>query len=117
MGRRAVLVVIVCCLLLCNACISGPWMLSKSFNDKTTNLYSQNAWLHGALLQDIVPAYPIAQLFLGIGDLFVNFWFFWSRDAWTNKGTVMIHDIPRGPNSMLNIWTDGSGGDWTRTRR
>jgi hypothetical protein len=117
MGHRAVVIVLVCCLLLSSACFAGPWKMSRSWQDKTADWYSNNAWVHGALLTDIIPAYPIVNLFLVIGDVFVNFWYFWSNDAWTNKGTVLIHDVPSGPNTIPNIWTDGSGGDWGSKRR
>ena len=40
-------------------------------------------------LRDIIPIYPIIGFFAGAIDwLFVNPWYFWTNDAWTNRGTT-----------------------------
>ena len=83
-----------------SGCMSGPHRLRKSWEDKTTEWYSHNAWVHGALLQDILPVYPIVTLFMALGDILVlNVYYFWGSDAWTNEGTVHVHTVPTGPNT------------------
>ena len=54
--------------------------------------YSESAWVHGALLQDIVPVYGVVGAFAGLGDvLLLNPYYFWSQDAWDNRGTAFKH--------------------------
>jgi hypothetical protein len=96
-------------LLLSSGCWSGPWRLTNSWEDKTQDWYSNNAWVHGALLSDIVPAYPFVWLVMFIGDaIAVNPWYFWTHDAWTNKGTAFSHTQPSGPATVDNVFGGGT---------
>jgi len=84
------------------ACQSGPKRLTRSWDDWTNQKYTENAWVHGALLQDILPVYPIVGLFAAIGDvLIVNPYYFWSTDAWDNKGTGFTHETVQGSNKLV----------------
>ena len=104
-------------LLLCSGCYSGPWRLSSSWHDNTQDWYSNNAWVHGALLGDIIPVYPIVGLVLGITDLlFVNPFYFWTRDAWSNKGTAFVHEQPTGPNVTDDAFESNASGWKPKTR-
>jgi hypothetical protein len=76
-------------------CLAGPYKLSRSWDDKTNELYHRNAWLHGAVFGQIIPIYPIVGFFAGLGDiLFINPCYFWGTDAWSNTGTAFIHADP-----------------------
>jgi hypothetical protein len=76
-----------------SACQSGPKRLTRSWDDWVNNRYTENAWLHGAVLQDIFPVYGLVGLFATIGDvLVVNPYYFWSSDAFDNQGTGFVHD-------------------------
>jgi len=102
---------VLCLLTVVPGCWSGPWRLSQSWHDNTQEWYSHNAWLHGALLGDIIPVYPIVQIVLAFVDvLFVNPWYFWSHDAWTNDGTAFVHRQPTGPATVGSAFGDYGGG-------
>jgi hypothetical protein len=53
-------------------------------------------------------------LVLSVTDvLFVNPWYFWTRDAWTNRGTAYVHTQPTGPNTVDNAFSgSGEQGGW-----
>ena len=53
-------------LLMLTACQSGPRRLTRSWDDWVNQKYTENAWVHGALLQDILPVYPIVGFFAAI---------------------------------------------------
>ena len=93
-------------LLTLTSCQSGPKRLARSWDDWVNQKYTENAWLHGALLQDVIPVYPIVGLFAVVGDvLFVNTWYFWTKDAWDNDGTGFTHNEVEGGVKMV----EGSG--------
>lgn len=84
-------------LTLTTGCVAGPNRLSRTWDDWVNQKYTENAWVHGALLQNVVPVYPLVGAVLGWGDLIVlNPWYFWSEDAWDNKGTGFEHENPQG---------------------
>jgi hypothetical protein len=88
------------------ACASGPRRLSRNWDDWVNQKYTEGAWVHGALLQDILPVYPVVGLVLTVGDiLFVNPYYFWSKDAWDNKGTGYDHEALEGATRSVT----GSG--------
>ena len=94
---------LVLCLPL--GCIAGPDRLSRGWDDEVNELYSQNAWLHGVLLEQIVPVYPIVGFFMAVGDIIVvNPWYFWTDDAWDNDGTGFVHEQPTGPKTEGKVW-------------
>ena len=79
------------------SCQSGPKRLTRSWDDWVNQKYTTNAWLRGALLQDVLPVYGIVGLVMALGDIIVlNPYYFWSEDAWDNKGTGFNHKNPVG---------------------
>ena len=99
-----VLAVAVCAF---SSCQSGPRRLTRNWDDWVNQKYTENAWLHGAVLQDIVPAYPLVGLVMAIGDiLVVNPYYFWSKDAWDNKGTGYDHVNPTGAERSVDTLMD-----------
>lgn len=94
-----------------SSCMSGPHRLSRTWDDHVNQKYTESAWLHGALLQDILPVYPLVGFVMTIGDvLFVNTYTFWAKDAWDNKGTGYDHVNPTGTDKIVTGYT-GSGPD------
>ena len=113
MSSRLTCLFLAVLLLAAPACWSGPWRLSRSWKDTTADWYSQNAWLHGALLGDVLGIYPIVWIILWIPDILIlNPYYFWSHDAWTNEGTSLVHRQPSGPETVESPWGQhkGSGG-------
>ena len=88
--------------LTLTGCQSGPKRLSRSWDDWVNQKYTESAWVHGALLQDILPVYPIVGLVAWLGDAFVNTYYFWVRDAWDNDGTGFTHDQVEGAAKMVS---------------
>ena len=83
--------------LLLSSCQSGPKRLTRTWDDWVNQKYTESSWVHGALLQDILPVYPIVGFFAAVGDvLFVNTYYFWWKDAWDGKGTGFNHKNPEG---------------------
>ena len=77
------------------SCQSDPSRLSRTWDDWTNIKYTEDSLVHGALLQDIIPVYPIVGLVMRIGDiLFVNPWYFWRYDVWNKTGTGYNHENP-----------------------
>ncbi len=94
-------------LTLMSSCNSGPNRLSRSWDDKTNQLYTEGAWVHGALLQDILPVYPLVGLVMKIGDaIIINPYVFWTKDAWDNKGTGFDHVNPEGAERTVAGYSD-----------
>lgn len=89
-----------------SSCQSGPRRLTRNWDDYVNQKYTENAWVHGALLQDILPVYPIVGFVMSVGDwLIVNPYYFWSKDAWDNKGTGYDHEALEGAEKT----TTGAG--------
>lgn len=98
---------LACALTLVTSCSSGPKRLSRGWDDWTNQKYTENAWLHGALFQDILPVYPIVGFALGVGDLFYNMFYFWGEDAWDNNGTGFNHENPANTTkTTIAVWKD-----------
>ncbi len=106
-GKITIALLLTVILGLNAGCMSGPFKLARSWDDKRNELYSRDAWIHGALLQDILPVYPSVGLFAAIGDtLFVNPYYFWGTDAWADGGTAFIHKNPIvGPEHSVESLT------------
>lgn len=86
-----------CLACLLASCQSGPKRLTRAWDDWTNQKYAESSWVHGALLQDILPVYPIVGFVAAVGDiLFVNTYYFWVKDAWDGKGTSFTHKQPEG---------------------
>ncbi len=93
---------IACSLTLLPSCLAGPSRLSRSWDDWVNQKYTESAWLHGAVFQNILPIYPLVGFGLGGIDVIVlNPWYFWSEDAWDNQGTGFEHTNPENPPKVL----------------
>jgi hypothetical protein len=93
--------------LTLTSCIAGPRRLSRGWDDWTNQKYTEGSWIHGALLQNIIPVYPLIGGVMGFGDLFYNAYYFWGKDAWDNKGTGFNHENPTGTDKTeFAVWKD-----------
>lgn len=93
---------LVCALSLSSGCAVGPTRLSRTWDDYTNKAYVENTWLTAALTQ-VIPVYPIVGAFAWVGDLFVNAYYFWGKDAFDgNTGTAYIHENPQGAAKSLS---------------
>ena len=91
-------------LLSLSACSSGPNRLSRNWDEYVNKKYSEDSWVHGALLQDILPVYPIVGLAMGIGDILaVNPYYFWTKDVQDRKGTSYTYEQP-GNEKTVSGW-------------
>jgi len=100
---------LTCALTLATGCASGPKRLSRGWDDWTNQKYTESAWVHGALLQDIIPVYPVVGLVMGVGDAFYNMYYFWGKDAFSEgyKGTGFDHVNPTGTDKIeFSVWKD-----------
>ena len=94
-------------LLSFSACSSGPKRLTRNWDEYVNQKYSQDSWIHGALLQDILPVYPIVGLGMAIGDaLVMNPYYFWTKDLKDRKGTSYTYEQPDGSKTV-----SGWGGE------
>jgi hypothetical protein len=94
-------------LLTITSCTSGPKRLSRNWDEYVNQKYSQDSWIHGALLQDILPVYPIVGFAMAIGDtLVVNPYYFWAKDVKDRKGTSYTYEQPTGDKTV-----SGWGGE------
>ncbi|HPF14355.1 MAG: hypothetical protein H6830_01325 [Planctomycetes bacterium] len=94
-------------LLSLSACSSGPRRLSRNWDEYVNQKYAQDSWIHGALLQDILPVYPIVGLVMAIGDtLVVNPYYFWAKDVQDRKGTAYHYEQPTSEKIV-----EGWGGE------
>ena len=95
-------------MLATSSCSSGPHKLRRGWEDYTNQKYTESSWIHGALLQDVLPVYPLVTLVMGIGDwLIVNPYYFWSQDAWDGKGTGFDHVALEGAEKSVGTWMGG----------
>ncbi len=107
MRRLLSVVSLTAVLFAVSSCNSGPKRLGRTWDDWTNQKYSENAWLHGLLLQDLLPVYPIVGLVLGLGDaIIVNPYYFWTEDVWDGKGTAFEHDQPDGAERSVSGFMD-----------
>ncbi len=92
--------------LLClSACSSGPKRLSRSWDNHVNRKYAEDSWIHGALLQDILPVYPIVGFVAGFGDaLIVNPYFFWTKDLADRKGTAFTYSQADDAEKSVAGW-------------
>lgn len=91
--------------LAVTSCSSGPKQLSRTWDTHVNQKYSEDSWIHGALLQDILPVYPIVGFFAAFGDaLVVNPIQFWGTDVWDRKGTAYQYTQPEGATRTRDNW-------------
>lgn len=87
------------------SCNSGPKRLSRNWDTWVNQKYANNSLVHGALLQDILPVYPIVGFVMAIGDILIlNPYYFWFKDAWDQKGTAYIYESPEGAVREVSGW-------------
>ncbi|WP_419185843.1 DUF3332 family protein [Rohdeia mirabilis] len=83
--------------LALTGCNSGPKQLTRTWDTWVNEKYSDNAYIHGLVLQDLLPVYPIVGFFAAIGDIIVlNPYYFWTEDVWDGKGTAYTYDNAEG---------------------
>ncbi len=88
---------------LLSGCLAGPDRLGRTWDDYVNQKYTEDAWIHGALLQNIFPIYPMVGGILTYVDvLFVNVYYFWSSDAWDGRGTGFVHENPQGASKTVD---------------
>ncbi|MEL6715408.1 MAG: hypothetical protein AAFZ87_18270 [Planctomycetota bacterium] len=91
--------------LAATSCNSGPKQLSRTWDTKVNQWYAEDSWIHGALLQDILPVYPIVGFVATIGDaLILNPIQFWGTDVWDRKGTAYEYAQPTGAERTVTGW-------------
>ena len=102
MLKKAICATVLAATLMTVGCNSGPKRFSRTWDDWVNQKYTESAWIHGAVLQDIIPVYPIVGFVAAIGDAFYNFYYFWFEDAWDNKGTGFTHEPVTGSDKMVS---------------
>ncbi|MCA8981596.1 MAG: hypothetical protein H6831_01675 [Planctomycetes bacterium] len=84
-------------------CNSGPNRVQYTWDTWRDTKYSENAWIHGALLQDVIPVYPFVGFIAAIGDVLIfNPVQFWGTDAWDNTGTVFTKTNVEGATRTVS---------------
>lgn len=109
--KTAVLTVAAAATLAMSSCNSGPKQLTRTWDTWVNQKYSDNSYIHGLVLQDLLPVYPIVGFFAGIGDaLILNPYHFWTQDVWDGKGTAYTYENAEGAErsveSLLNELED-----------
>jgi len=115
------LIVSLCLLALLPSCFSGPWLVTGSVQDSYAQHYAEWPKLDAAVGAVTAPIQFFVWFFaMGVDYVFVNPWFFWTRDAWSGVGTVYVSDVPaskarvhsflprqdRGSRSSESEWND-----------
>ncbi len=112
MKRTLLLAALAAAPLLTTSCSSGPSRLARSWDGWTNQKYSEDSWIHGALLQDIIPAYPIVGFIAGIGDwLILNPIQFWTKDIWDRRGTAYEYTQSSGEIRSVTSFFEQSEGE------
>lgn len=98
---------LACSLSLVSGCNSGPKRLTRTWDDWTNQKYTENAYVHGMLLQDILPVYPLVGFVMAVGDLLiVNPYYFWAKDVWDGNGTGYNHTNPLDAERTVTGYMD-----------
>jgi hypothetical protein len=88
---------LLCALMFTTSCVTGPSRLSRTWDDFYNQKCTESVWIHGVLLNEIIPVYAFVGAFAWLGDVIVlNTWTFWSKDAWDNHGTGFNHKALTG---------------------
>ena len=101
MLKKTLCAAVLAATLMTTGCNSGPKRFTRTWDDYVNQKYSESAWIHGAVLQDIVPVYPIVGLFAALGDGIYNLYYFWAIDAWDGKGTSFTHKAVEGSDKLV----------------
>ena len=87
------------------SCMTGPFRLSRTWDDMWNQNFTENAWLDGAILGTIIPVYPLVGWVMTLGDVIVvNTYHFWAKDAWDNRGTGFNHKSLSGASKSVTGW-------------
>lgn len=105
MKRSLLIAALAATTLATTSCSSGPKQLSRTWDTYVNQKYSGDSWIHGALLQDIFPVYPIVGFAAAVGDtLILNPIQFWSKDAWDRVGTAYEYNQASGAERTASGW-------------
>lgn len=106
MFKKTICIAVLAITLMTVSCQSGPKRFTRTWDNYVNQAYSENAWIHGALLQDVLPVYPFVGLVAAFGDAFYNFYYFWAIDAWDNKGTAYTYTQADGAEKAVSGCVD-----------
>lgn len=114
MKRSLLIAALAASTLATTSCSSGPKQLGRTWDTYVNQKYSEDSWIHGALLQDIIPVYTFVGFFAAVGDaLILNPIQFWSEDVWSRTGTAYEYNQVQGAASENTVtgwkpsWMDG----------
>ena len=89
MKRLLLTAALVATSIASTSCIAGPSRISRNFDTWVNQQYAEDSYIHGALLQNILPAYVVGSGIAKIADwVVVNPYYFWGKDVWDRKGTA-----------------------------
>lgn len=105
MKRSLLIAALAATTLATTSCSSGPKRLSRTWDTYVNQKYSEDSWIHGALLQDILPVYTFVGFFAAVGDaLVLNPIQFWTKDAWDRIGTAYEYKQVTGAERSVTGW-------------
>ncbi len=88
---------------LLSGCVTGPNQYSRTWDDWVNQKYTEDAYIHGVLLQQIIPIYGLVGFVMGVVDVVaINTYTFWTKDVWDGKGTGFDHENPSGASKTVN---------------
>ncbi len=93
MKKVALLMVIVMVLVAGFGCY-GTRSVTRSLDDWGNEMQTTNAWLAQPVGWFVI---PIAQFFTMIYDGVIDTYYFWSENAWSNRGTPYVHKVIAKP--------------------
>jgi predicted DNA repair protein MutK len=89
MKKVALLLVVVLVLVAGVGCY-GTRNITRQLDDWGNDMQTNNAWLAQPVGWFVL---PIASFFTIIVDGVVDTYYFWSTNAWSNKGTPFVHKV------------------------
>lgn len=93
--------------LTMSSCNSGPKQLTRTWDTWVNQKYADDAYVHGLILQDLVPVYTFVGFFALMGDwLFLNPYYFWSEDVWDGRGTAYDYEDADGAKRSVESLLD-----------
>lgn len=95
MRRTGLLLSFAAVLFLLAGC-AGPFYAFRTVDDFANRMYVDAPWMTQAFYY--IPAIPLC-MFVGwvIDWVGLNPWYFWTKDAWRNRGTAFNHKMAQGP--------------------
>ena len=91
-------------LMMSTSCVTGPWRWHRAWDDYTNQKYTESTWIHGVLLSQILPFYPLVGGLTAVCDAVVlNTWTFWTKDAFDDgHGTGYDHKSLSGASKTIS---------------